>query len=629
MTQILAIYKNNEINVQFRAFGNDFNSVLDCMHNSNGSFNKDTKDWSVDLANARLLKANLDDLKLEINCSVGFDPKIEDAYRQYRDSLNELKFSDKRLPWDQSLLKCLPLTGKHPNENFQQAAILRAIGQNRFLFDYTMGLGKSYCIAAIIEHLRKYKVADKVLILSLSIGIPNLLSELEKFTYDLNADTVKTVSSIASIDKNDRFFFDDSSCNTMLLSYSVLKSVIDAYHKRIYGNGKSGYKLTDKLLQPIKDWAGENAILILDECHAVNNQGSQQSKAVQAIAKFFNFRYLLSGTVADKYEKLYVPCKLLSKSLVNGMSYYQWLEKYNDVGNRFSRYAVNQNGWHLSEIKQLQENMKQYCDKKTLQECRDMPPLYVVPTVRVEMSKKQRAIYESFCFSEIERMQKEAVAAGKELQLTANIFQYLQIAVDNPELLKDNKNFDSWTDKTKSLVQSFNYEKDFNKLQILDEILEKHIDLQHEKGIVWCYHPKTIELLAKKYEKHHPYVADASLTFDERKKLCDDFQKDTDAYLLIASINVLNVSVSLTALQWECYYEATYNYTVYEQSTGRIRRATSVLPATMYSIRYNKSIDCLQEKNLRHKGELMNSWMTKKLEAAGDWSSIFSENSFD
>ena len=59
----------------------------------------------------------------------------------YLSNLKELEQSKSRILFNESLLKFPPLKGIHPFENFQKEDISRAIRQNRFLFNWQMGLG--------------------------------------------------------------------------------------------------------------------------------------------------------------------------------------------------------------------------------------------------------------------------------------------------------------------------------------------------------------------------------------------------------------------------------------------------------------------------------------------------------
>ncbi len=714
----------------------NFDVFREVMHANGAKWNKDRVCWTLSLAKLNKLIDSLEEasfVDLNLHVQVGLKEKFE----AFKKGLAEFHPSKKRVFWNQDLLNYPPMNGKHPNENFQRDTILRACNGNRFLFNWTMGLGKSYCIAAIIAHLRHYKLANKTLIFSLSIGVPNLADELEKFLKE--SVKIKVINSVAGL--KDRNIFKDAEEDIILISYNAFRGITEYYlnqsaideknetldeaaddiswakeqlkelkaeHKAIWNfleATKKGFekkeaklkkklgvdfitlkddykfyqqrkrfqrfcegvydendkeifkgfereleedyeyyecqyegqinqatlakakatssvqkkwpkqrkqKAFDKAFQELKNWIGdEPGLLICDECHAMSNPDAKWSEAITYAAPLFEYRELLSGTLADKHEKLYQPARILDRSLVFGYTYKEWLATYNDMDNKWGYNAINKNGWDLEGIRKLNQEMSRMADKKTMEECLDLPEEFVIPPIRIEMSKKHREIYEMFVnyqylcqqiYSNGKGVKTQDLIAARDL----NIFAFWQLAVDNPTLFKSTERFAEFPEILKKKIESFDYSKDFAKLDVVDDIIEKHVDLQDEKGIIWCYHPKTIECLKEKYKKYKPYVIDGSIAIADRKKYCDRFQADPKARILIASIPLINMSVSLTALKWQVYVECTYDTTQYVQSRGRLRRANSTLPVTTYHIRYKNSVDFLQEQILNKKQGIIN-----------------------
>ena len=115
------------------------------------------------------------------------------------------------------------------------------------------------------------------------------------------------------------------------------------------------------------------------------------------------------------------------------------------------------------------------------------------------------------------------------------------------------------------------------------------------------------------------------MTNEEKFALIDKFKKDKNAQILLASINIMNTSVTLTECTWQVYLENTYNYTIYSQSRGRIHRPGQKTMSNTYFILYDNSIDNMQLENLKQKGELLNSLMNKAYISQTEWRDIFNK----
>jgi superfamily II DNA or RNA helicase len=218
---------------------------------------------------------------------------------------------------------------------------------------------------------------------------------------------------------------------------------------------------------------------------------------------------------------------------------------------------------------------------------------------------------------------KERSEAGAFQRNALNMFQFFQIAVDNPSRLKESEAYERFTPELKKAVDSFKYKKDFNKLELIDNIISEHVDEKGQKGILWYIHPMTAQSLGDYYAKYNPTLITSDLKEDQRFAIIEKFLKDQSSKLLIASIYLLNTSVTLTECKWQVYVENTYDYTMYSQSRGRIFRPGQDKETFTYFVLYNDSIDNVQRKNLESKGELLTSLMNKKFIEQYEWRELF------
>ena len=631
----MLIYKNmvsikfdlNEKDLHIKISGDNFRDLVDHLKSNGCRWNPTLKCWTLNVTKYDEFYKSCVDFGEQPET----DLLTETEIKNYFNNLKELRVY--RRCFKQDLLNFPPLAGKHPYEDFQLQDIMRGLCQNRFLFHHEMGLGKSYILTALIEHKRFYGDIYKCLIFSSSIGTRNVKNELLKFGKNMKDEDILTVTSISELKYEDRDLFNSAKYpqTIIIMSYDALKSVSNYYYDQKYATESDKHPSSGKAYLknpiPIEEWLeGKPGGLFLDENHYISIPGSRRTKIMNFIIPFFEQRFEFTGTLADKYEKLYEPLKILDPALTEGMDYQTWTEKYNELGNRYSKWAINPNKWRLDLLEDLNKTMmKNYCAKRKMAECLDLPLNYEVPVMYMEMSPLQRRIYERFSNFTAQEQSKIANEGGRSFsERMTNLFQYLQQAVDNPTCLLTGNKFEFFPTDLQEDIKKFDYNKDSAKVKYVDDIIEERTEEFEEKGIIWYFHPQTMEALKERYKKYNPTVVSADVPMEERVPLVNSFLKDPKAKILIASINVMNTSLTCTECKYEVYLEKTYNFTVYTQAKGRIYRPSQNDITRSYSLRYKDSIDNLQELNLKTKGETLNSLFNQKYISEGIWKKLFS-----
>lgn len=615
--------------------GDNFQDLVETLKMCHCQWDNNVKRWKVSIA-------KYDDVIKEILYCNGKEEYVEVSEQtkaeitQYFNEMQELKYPPIRCVYHPELMNFNPLPGKPPFENYQMVDFLQALNRNRYLFAWDMGLGKSWALTALLEHLRYYKFMNKCIIFSSPVGVLNIKSELLKFGKNQISDEIRVFASADDLKYEDRDIFNTKKYpyRTIIMPYDLLKTVSNYYYDQAKGTKKnpkpsSKVNYRDSYL-PLEEWAeGEKMGIFMDECHLAGTPSSRRSEVLMMNIKFFEYRYLFTGTFADVYQKLYIPCKILDKALVKGMGYTDWLTTYNEVGNRFSRYGINKDGWDLQKIDELNSKLiSSYGSKRIKRDCLDLPDNYDVPTIWIDMSDKQRAIYERFSNESASIFQEEADSKGISYSdKMKNMFSFFQLAVDNPETIRNSAKFDKFTPELQQMINDFSYDKDYNKLKCVDAVIEERLTEENEPGIIWCYHPKTVESLAKRYSKYNPVVISADIDREERFRLIEEFKQNLGkkgaSQIIIASITLLNTSVTITECKWQVYVEKTYNYTDFIQSKNRIWRPGQQNVTRNYYICYNGTIDQLQEQNLKTKGNTLDRLLSAKYISSTVWSKIF------
>jgi SNF2 family DNA or RNA helicase len=590
------VTKKGKVALHFNASGNLFNAIKNCVKEAGFRWNPTDSSWEGPVHKFDGIRGALEDLDvLEI------DPAVSSA--QMREGAAELIVSQERVLADYSLLHFPPIQGKPPYENFQRIDIAKGLSRNRYAYFLGMGTGKSYIASALIAHYYvKWKSVGKIVLLTTSIGVRNLYHELFKFIKDLPREKV----AIADATNRDCF---NHEVDIILMSYNSFRLVCNHYKKQ--------YKITAaaprKPFLPLEEWTGkQEMMLLLDESHSVAIPSSQQSHLAALHSPFFKYRYLFTGTPADKPEKLYNQLKILDPTLTHRLSYTDWLETYAEIGTRFSKYDVR--SWKRDKLEELNRRVTaSYGVYRNSEDIIDLPPHYI-KKIYLNMSRQQRSIYEAFIVNTLEELREHGNSSTQDI---VNRFPYMMLAVENPLLLE--KHIDKFDDRLASKVLQFQ-PAHMEKISVLRDILEEQ---GNEKGVVWVVHPKTAEILAEEFKHLNPIVITGATEQAIRNELLEQFRTNEQNRILIANINVLNTSVTITWATWQCYVERIFGYAPYEQSTKRIYRIGQNKPVTTYIPLYNSSLDILLDRNLDSKDMLVKGLMSKDFLTQEEWAKIF------
>jgi ERCC4-related helicase len=199
-----------------------------------------------------------------------------------------------------------------------------------------------------------------------------------------------------------------------------------------------------------------------------------------------------------------------------------------------------------------------------------------------------------------------------------NTFPYLQMALDNPEMLK--LHADKLNPQLLNMVDKFKW-KHHKKLEVLLDICLDHVKERNEKGIIWIYHPDTAKRLAKELEDFNPLVIIGET--ENREEIIAKFKKDPKHKILIASIPILNTSVTLIESKWQVYFERVYAYNQFKQSIKRISRIGQDKETNTYILIFSRTIDVMLDLNLETKDVINNKILSKDFLSKDEWRRIF------
>lgn len=598
---IVITLENKEITITVKSDNMAlFNAMINHLKSVRFRWNPETKKWYGPAYKFNEIKEYFEEKDI-VETDV-----TEDQVTEILSGKPELEFEKVRRAPDWSLMNFPPMIGKHPNENFQIDGVKRGINTSRFLFAWEQGTGKSYVESSLIAHrLHKYHDVGKVLFVTSSIGVRNLKHEIIKFIKNVDENKILIGN------KDCRNVFDDEfkDKDIIICSYNSFRLICDYYKKQF----KVKSQKPRKPFLPLEHWlSGQEGMLILDESHEVSIVSSQKTFLMMLHAPFFKYRYLFTGTFASSPEKEFSQLNILDPWLVYNLTYAQWLEKHANLGNRFSRVAIN--SWKKDELEKTNKRLlKIHESQYDAEDVIDLPDFYEIP-IYIDMHPYHRNIYERVT---VEDLQNYINKGNASVNTFINRFPFLMIAVDNPYLLE--KHGEKLSDELCEILKYFKVEY-MEKLHALDDIIESH---ENEKILVWAIHPKTIEIIAKRYPKLNPICITGETPEQERNNLIEEFKTSGDHRLLIANITTISTSVTLTECKTQVYYELTFNYTEFAQSERRCYRIGQTQPVTTYILLYDRSINVLQRKNLQNKGILTKGLSSKDFLTQEEWQQIY------
>ena len=517
-----------------------------------------------------------------------------------------------------------PYVGKHPYEDYQKEDILKALSQNRELFDWEMGLGKSYATVIIYEYYKKFKGTEKMLLFSSNIGTRNLKDELVKLDRNLTEDDIEVFTKAKSFTgfrrkwgkgyKNTRLIFDldvIQNKKVLVFSYDAWVLVHNAYVKHIREEETKAKKakLIDKITHlkdiriPIEKFSPGVPMLCLDECHNLQNPKSDRSRVLDKYLNKFPYRYMFSATPADVPEKLYYMGRILDPRIVKFLKYDDWLHKYNDIGTIFSKFAINPRKWHWEDLNKVNAELEKYTTVRTADDCLVLPKSEVVAPFYVEMDEDLENIYKSF----VNYVINYSIQIGGDIKTIKDVirekFVTIQSLLENPKvLLRTGQDLDAGT---RSLIEKYK-DSESNKFDVVDDIIEER-ESYNDRGIIWYVHPETGKALEERYKNKHPVLVSSDLSDEERAKRIKEFQKDEKHKILIADLLILNTSLTLNEANYGVYVENSFAYQIYFQSTGRIKRIGQTKHTYIYHMFYKNTIDLFHKKTIDNKADFSNA----------------------
>ena len=501
-----------------------------------------------------------------------------------------------------------------PLADYQTRAIKQGIHQSRCMFAHKQGLGKTFIAFGVLNHLWRSGLVDRCLILCRPEGVYNLKRELLRFqTFGIAEEDIYIA------DAKNRTPFDGDS-KVVICTYRTFLMLCDDAYKKTHrhkgvtkvetSDGKSFNRkdYTKKWLNPpidLSHW-GTGRVLFCDESHSLKNRTARWSYAVDIESDYFRFRYLMTGTPYPKnIEDLWEQFHIMDPNII-AKDYYTFLADIAVLGTKFSQYAVRY--YKDSCIERFLDKVKPWIIREFATDNLDLPD-QVEERIYVNMSSKQRSIYQEFVSYRLQTIKERGGGSKSFMREVYNDFPRIQMAITDPCMLVGRIDFDRNPELFKK-VRAYKFE-DSTRVEICDSLVEKHLE-NDEKIIIWSGHPQVIDNLAAHYKKYKPYTIHGNMEppagmskASYIDSIIEDFKTSPDRNILIASYLMIATSKNITEARVMIYYDRPWNWSTEDQSKERNHRPGSKYDSVIiYYLIGEKTIEERQDRVLTQRKNL-------------------------
>ena len=472
--------------------------------------------------------------------------------------------------------------------DYQRQGVIQGLSQNRLAWFWEMGLGKSFVMQTVMNHLVKWGRVNKYFIVTPPEGVINIALECIKFSsFGL------TWNDIYIVDTTHRNPWDYPDKKVFIMTYRNLLMLHDDAYKASHNKELS--KIIRKNYIPWGQF-GDKLCLILDESHNIRNFGSKTWKIIDKSRCFFEYRYLLSGTPAPKYaQNLWTQMRFLHEDSV-AEDYYDFLRGIAVLGNRFSQYAVNY--YKDDQVKYFLDNVAYLINRQKAKGNIELPPVIFEP-VHCQMPLKQKTLYKSIVDQVLTTIKQEE-NGRVTLHKLQNKFPYLSLVLHDPCILQEG----ALTNE--SIIRQLKNWciEDNGKFSIAASLIEKYAE-EARKTILWSGHPKIIDILYEEFSKYKPYrlhgktiVNKGESTAERNAAICSGFLNDKNSCLLIANYDCLSTAVNLVEVTRMIFFDRSFDASIYIQALNRANRIGSTEPLVVNNLIFFNSIEEYQNKEI-------------------------------
>lgn len=412
-----------------------------------------------------------------------------------------------------------------------------------------VGTGKTATAVTMMRYVNQILGNTKTLIIGPSVVIHNWKNEIAK--YCIKKNELGNVFPLSEASKRKK----------------MMKDIAD---KGAYGVVVTNYESFDneEFCDHVGRWKPD--IMVCDELHRIKSYKSKRAKAIVGISGECGYRFGLTGSaILNSPMDLFMQWKFIDNGEAFGTNFFNFRNVFFYDTN--AKWAGRPNyfpKWEpvASKFPELTDKIAKSSIRVVKSETLDLPP-YIEKTIKLEMTPKQKKIYESMekDFIAFVETEDKPVAVVAQLALTKAL-RLMQIA----------SGF-AVSDDGGEIALGEN-----PKLDAIEQILT---DNENAQVIIWCSFKANYKAIGERLTKMK--VEHVFLTGEQDARAKQDaieaFQSG-GARVIVANRKAGGIGVNLTAAPISCVFSRNFSLEEEIQSDGRNYRGGSQIHSSITKI---------------------------------------------
>jgi SNF2 family DNA or RNA helicase len=445
------------------------------------------------------------------------------------------------------------------------------------------GTGKTLVTIRRIEKLVKLKRVNNIIIVALSAGVPNWVSEL--YTFLKEPDKYNIIEYEGKVVKRQQMIKDSKKNNKINILIM-------------------NYEKADKDRKWLIKFNPD--MLVCDESQKIKNRKAKVTKALSSVSNKCDYCYILTGTpISLGYEDVYGQFLVMNPKLL-GTRWKDFEDKFLKLGGFMGKQVDGYR--NLKSLKRIIHDNSYIVKKK---DCLDLPKV-TEQKLYCELSPKARKAYNE--------LDKELMAEFDGLDLG-------WVYLNNKDLLdtfvkgvhefsqKDLIVLDNALTKTMKLQQitgGFIKNTETEKTMLIDKsklnLLIDTVESCNKPLVIFCRYRAEIDTIKATFSKLR--VEELSGHTKDKGKVNKDFQKGKYD-ILVVQIKTGSASINLTKASTAIFYSWSSSYIDVAQAKARLDRIGQTSPVSIIFLVSKNTVDELSLQVLSRREKMSKNLLDK------------------
>ena len=392
-------------------------------------------------------------------------------------------------------------------------------------------------LSVILDYIKNSNKRKASLVVCPSSLSLNWQNEASKFANDLKTLVIK-----GSFNERKRQIEEIDNYDLVITSYDLLKRDIDLYEQENY----------------------EFKYIIADEAQYLKNSNTQNAKSIKKIKA--ETRYALTGTpIENSLAELWSIFDFIMPG---------YLFTYRKFKNTYETPIVK--GEDEKAMKKLKMLIEPFVLRRNKKEVLQELPDKTVTVLSNEMFEEQQNLYINYLARVKQEIAEKVKLNGYEsskMQILAALTRLRQICC-HPSLFIDN------------------YDGGSSKLEQCMEIIKEATKSGH-KILLFSGYTSMFEIIEKELNKEQIkyFKLTGSTKVDERIKMVDEFNENSEIQLFLISLKAGGTGLNLTGADMVIHYDPWWNLSTENQATDRAYRIGQKNNVQVYKLITKNSIE--------------------------------------